>query len=134
MFFLHYTTHDTRLTHGHRKLRPEEDFEILRLMPDFEILRLTCDFSNIVSDASQTPTKRNFLKTLRLTPARPQPDARFRNQASDATFQNHVSDVVSVTMRQTCSTSPAMYGLLFCMAPLPKSGPAWPQGILKEVL
>ncbi len=25
---LHYTTHDTRLTHSHRKLRLAEDFEI----------------------------------------------------------------------------------------------------------
>ncbi len=77
---LHYATHDTRLTHGHRKLHPVEDFEMC-LMPDFEMLRLTCDF-----------------KTLRLTPARRQPGETFRNQASGARFQNvifcdHASDV-----------------------------------------
>ncbi len=48
--------------------RLTEDFEMLRLTPDFEILRLTCDF-----------------KTLRLTPARSQPEA---------TFQNHVTDII----------------------------------------
>ena len=57
--------------------RQAENFEMLRLTPDFETLRLTQDF-----------------KTLRLTPARPQPGARFRNQASDARFQNHASDVI----------------------------------------
>ena len=56
----HYTTHDTCLTHGHRKLRLAEDFEMLRLTPDFETLHLTCDF-----------------KTLRLMPARRPPDATF---------------------------------------------------------
>ncbi len=58
----HYATHDTRLTHSHRKLRLAEDFEMLRLTPDFEALRLTCD-----------------LKTLRQMP----PDATFQNIASD---------------------------------------------------
>ncbi len=48
---VHYATHDTCLTHGYRKLRLAEDFEILRVM---------CDF-----------------KTLRLTPARCQPDVTF---------------------------------------------------------
>ena len=57
--FLHYATHDTRLTHSHRKLRLAEGFEMLRLTPDFEKLRLMCDF-----------------KTLRQTPARRPPDAR----------------------------------------------------------
>ncbi len=55
---IHYTTHDTRLTHGHRKSRLAEDFEMLRLTPDFETFPLTCDF-----------------KTLRLKPARHLPDA-----------------------------------------------------------
>ncbi len=55
-----YTTYDTRLTHGHRKLRLMEDFEMLCLTPDFETLHLTCDF-----------------KTLHLTPARCQPDTMF---------------------------------------------------------
>ena len=55
---LHYTTHDTRPTNGHRKLRLAEDSKMLRLTPDFETLRLTCDF-----------------KTLRLMPARRPPDA-----------------------------------------------------------
>ncbi len=36
---VHYTTHDTRLTHGQRKLRLAEDFEMLRLTPDFEMVR-----------------------------------------------------------------------------------------------
>ncbi len=38
---VHYATHDTRLTHSHRKLRLAEEFEMLRLTPDFETLRLT---------------------------------------------------------------------------------------------
>ncbi len=63
---LHYATHDTRMTHGHRILRLGEDFEMLRMTPDVETLRLTCDF-----------------KTLRQTPARCQPDTIFQNQASD---------------------------------------------------
>ncbi len=69
-YSLHYTTHDTRLTHGHRKLSLAEDFEILRLTPDFEILRLTCDFKTLRQtparrppDAHQTPARRNFLKS-----------------------------------------------------------------------
>ncbi len=32
----HYATHDTRLMHGHRKLRLAEYFEMLPLMPDFD--------------------------------------------------------------------------------------------------
>ena len=67
---LHYTTHDTRMTHGHRKLRLAEDFEMLRLTPDFETLRLTCDFKTLrltparrPPDAHQTPARRNFLKS-----------------------------------------------------------------------
>ena len=95
-------THDMRLTHGHRKLRLAEDFEMLCLTPYFEILGLTCDF-----------------KTLRLTPARRQPDARqmparrnisklcvFRRQAQH--FKIMRQALFSVTLRQTCSTSPAM--------------------------
>ena len=39
--WIHYATHDTRLTHSHRKLRLAEDFEMLCLTPDFEMLRLT---------------------------------------------------------------------------------------------
>ena len=97
-----HATHDTHLTHGQRKLRLAEEFEMLRLTPDFQILRLRCDF-----------------KTLRLSPARRQPDAHqtparcniwfhtsdaiFRNQASgatfqicppDARFQNQASDII----------------------------------------
>ncbi len=34
---VHYATHDTRLTHGHRKVRLAEDFEMFHLTPDFEI-------------------------------------------------------------------------------------------------
>ncbi len=30
---IHYATYDTRLTHGHRKLRLAEDFEMLRMTP-----------------------------------------------------------------------------------------------------
>ncbi len=60
---LNYATHDTRLTHGHRKLCLAEDIDMLRVMPNFETLRLMCDF-----------------KTLRLTPARHQTDAMFCNQ------------------------------------------------------
>ena len=74
---IHYATHDTRLTHGHRKLRPVEDFEMLRLTPDFETLCLMHDF-----------------ETLRLTPDRCQPDVSSQNQASDAGFHNHASDVI----------------------------------------
>ncbi len=64
---VHYATHDTRLTHGHRKLRLVDDFEILRLAPDFETLRLTCDFKtltfqNIASD-TQTLARRNISKS-----------------------------------------------------------------------
>ncbi len=58
IWVLHYATHDTRLTHSHRKLRLAEDFVMLRLMPDFKRLRLTFDF-----------------KTLRHTPATHPPDA-----------------------------------------------------------
>ncbi len=65
---LHYATHNIRLTHGHRKLR---------LTPDLETLPL-----------------RVISKTLHLTPARRQPDAMFRNQASGARFQNHASDII----------------------------------------
>ena len=43
--------------------------------------------------------------TLHLMSARRQPGVTFRNQVSGARFQNHASDVISVTMRQTCSTS-----------------------------
>ncbi len=32
---VHYATHDTRLTHGHRILRLAVDFEMLRVSPDF---------------------------------------------------------------------------------------------------
>ncbi len=64
-----YATHDTRLTHSHRKLRLVEDFEMLCLMPDFETLCLTYDF-----------------KTLHLMPASHQPDVAFQNQASGARF------------------------------------------------
>ncbi len=74
---VHCATHDTRLTHSHRKLRQAEDFEMLRLKPDFETLCLTCDF-----------------KTLRQTPVRRPPDATFRNQASGARFLNHAPDVI----------------------------------------
>ena len=56
---LHYATHDTHLTYGHRKLRQAEDFEILRLAPDFETLRLTCDFKTL----HLTPTRRNISKS-----------------------------------------------------------------------
>ncbi len=73
---LHYATHDTRLTHSHRKLRLAEDFEMLRLTHDIETLRLTCDF-----------------KTLRQTPAMRPPDATFQNIAPDAR-QNHAPDVI----------------------------------------
>ncbi len=69
------TTHDKCLTHGHRKLRPGKNFEMLRLTPDFEPLRLTCDF-----------------KTMCLMPARGPQDAR--NQASSAIFQNHASHII----------------------------------------
>ncbi len=70
-YSIHYATHDTRLTHGHRKLRLAEDFEMLHLTPDFEILRLTCDF-----------------KTLHTS------DAIFQNQASGATIQNLPPDAI----------------------------------------
>ena len=67
---LHYATHDTRLTHGYRKLRLAEDFE-----------NHTSDaiFQNQASGA-----------TFQNLP----PDATFQNQASDARFQNHASDVI----------------------------------------
>ncbi len=66
---VHYASHNTRLTHGHRGLC---------LTPNFEMLHLTCDF-----------------KTLPLMPARCQPEAdvTFRNQASDVIFCDHVPDV-----------------------------------------
>ncbi len=89
------------------KLRLAEDFEMLRLTPDFETLRLTCDF-----------------KTLRQTPVRRPPDATFQNIAPDARQTQHFEirrqaqdfkimcqTLYSVTMRQTCSTSLAMYTL-----------------------
>ncbi len=44
---------------------------------------------NIAPDARQT----QLFKTLRLTPARHQPDVTFRNQASGTRFQNHAPDV-----------------------------------------
>ncbi len=42
------------------------------------------------SDACQT----QLFKTLRLTPARLQPDVTFRNQASGARFHNYAPDVI----------------------------------------
>ncbi len=113
---IHYATHDTRLKHSHRKLRLAEDFEMLRLTPDFETLRLTCDAwrkilkfcawrlilkhcawcviskhcARCPSDARQT----QLFKTLRLTPARRQPDVTFWNQVSGARFQNQAPDVI----------------------------------------
>ena len=154
---LQYTTLDTGLTHGNRKLRLMEEFEMLRLTPDFETLRLTCDFKalcltpairpsgrkldatfwnqasggrfwNVASDAGfwniapdidfktlcltparrppdtcKTPARCNFLKSgvtcppdARQTPARCQPDAMFRNQMSNARFQNIASDTYGI--------------------------------------
>ena len=51
--------------------------EKLHLTPDFKTLLLTC-----------------YLKTLCLMPARCQPGATFRNQASYARFQNQASDII----------------------------------------
>ncbi len=45
---VHYATHDTVLTHSHRKLHLVEDFEMLCLTPDFEPLRLTPDFKALL--------------------------------------------------------------------------------------
>ncbi len=61
---LHYTTDDISLTHGHRKLHLVEDIE-------------TSDawFQNIAGVWRQ-------------------PDVTFQNQASAATFQNNVSDII----------------------------------------
>ncbi len=64
---IHYATHDTRLTHSHRKLRLAEDFEMLRLTPYFVTFRLTCD-----------------LITLQQSPIRCLRDATFPNIASVA--------------------------------------------------
>ncbi len=55
---LHYVTHDTRLTHGHIKLRLAENFEMLRLMPDFETLRLMHNFKALYL----TPARHNVSK------------------------------------------------------------------------
>ncbi len=98
---LHYATHDKRVTHGHRKLRLAEDFEMLRLTPDFETLCLTCD-----------------IKTLRLMPAIRLPDTSqthcfeimpsyYKNHLkwlkSCVIFCDHVSDVQYESSNVLCT-------------------------------
>ena len=56
---VHYATHDTRLTHGHRKLRLAEDFEILKLILKYCVWRVIlkhCTWRP--PDARQTPARR----------------------------------------------------------------------------
>ncbi len=103
---LHYATYDTRLMHSHRKLRKILKCCAWRLILKHSAWRVISKHcARRPSDARQT----QLFKTLRLTPARHQPDVTFRNQASSARFQNMRQTLYSVTMRQTCSTSLAMY-------------------------
>ncbi len=133
---LQYTSHDTHLTHGHRKLRLAEDFETLHLTPNFKKLclkhfkirkfRLAEDFEMLplIPDFEMLCLTCDF-KTLRLAPVRHQQDATFQNIASDARLtpdrhfqiRRQVQDfdfkimcqaLFSVTMHQMCSTSLAM--------------------------
>ncbi len=97
------------VTHGHRKLRLVEDFEMLCLTPDFETLRLTCDFETLCQTPSQTQQfeirKLHLVEdfeilrltydfeTWRLMPARRNVLKHCLWRASNAMFRNHTSDV-----------------------------------------
>ncbi len=94
--YIHYATHDTRLTHSHRKFRLAEDFEMLRLAPDFETLRLTCDF-----------------KTLRQTPMRCPPDATFQNIAPEACQTPARRNILKSGVRRNISKSCARHYILW---------------------
>ncbi len=85
-----YATHDTCLTHGHRKLRLAEDFEILCLTCDFKTLRLMPARHNISKHCVASQTQ-HF---------------EIRRQVQD--FKLMRLTLFFVTIRQKCSTSLAM--------------------------
>ncbi len=86
---LHYITHDTRLAHGHRKLRLDRRFWHFASGAWFWNIASDVWFHNIVSDACQMPHRCNISKHY----VWPPPDVTFWNHVSGERFQNHASDI-----------------------------------------